>query len=321
MTDRVEKMNVAKLELEFLRVMRQRANDWLFEGVAQEGTASGNHVRLSSVYPTGEMRPFVGDAVVHNLEAASLDILLSPYEHTVGVPRHVMRRGDALTNNDFTTAVLELANSPWANREKKLTEILTANPTDITGKPFFDDNSTPGDKVIPGTTIGIVNDIVVSVSTAIGKDDIIKAAWRGRGALLNMRNSMNARINEVGDGARYVVMYGPTLEEVIRDAFATGGGVVNDRARIDQLFSFRANPYLPNLGLGTDQFIYVFVRNDRYGALGWGKTHEPTVATELGKPDATGVINNNMWKTQVYADEAFGPRSPFSVVRVELDVS
>jgi hypothetical protein len=320
MSDRVEKMNVAKLELEFLRVMRQRASDWLFEGIAREGTASGNFVRLSAVYPTGEMRPFVGDAVVHNLEAAKLDIPLEPFEHTVGVPRHVMRRGDALTNGDFTTAVMELANSPWANREKKLTEILTANPNDITGAAFFNDNSTPGTKVIPNTNIEVTNDLTVNVTTSINKDDIIKAAWRGRAALLKMRNSMNARINEVGDGARYVVMYGPTLEEVIRDAFATGGGVVNDRARIDQLFSFRANPYLPDLGLTDDQFVYVFVRNDPYGALGWGKTHEPTVATELGKPDATGVMKNNMWKTQVYADEAFGPRSPFSVVRVELDI-
>jgi hypothetical protein len=321
MTDKVEKFNVARLGLEFSKHFSRRAQDFLFEGLDRKGTTTGDYMRLASVYPTGEMREFIGDAVVHDLKAASLDILLAPYEHTVGIPRHVLRRGDAITQADFSSAVLELASSPWANVEKELTDVLINNPVDITGATFFNDNGTPGAKVVPGTGIEITNDITVAVSTTIAQANIIEAVWRGRATLLKMRNSINARVNEVGDGARYVVMYAPNLEQVVQDAFATGGGVVNDKARLDRLFSFRANPYLPDLALTADQFIYVFVRGDRFGALGWGETHEPTFLSEIGMPSATGVMDNNMWKAQVYADRAFGPASPFSVVRVKLDVT
>lgn len=317
---KVEKFNVARLALMFNKHFQQRATDFLFDGIAQQGTTSGNYLHIANVYPTGEMREFVGDAVVHPLEAARFDVPLKPYEHTVGIKRTTLQRGDAITASDFTSAAMDLADSPWANAEKSLTQVLIDNPVDITGATFFNDNSSPGAKVIPGTDIEITNDIDVDVTTAITSADIIEACWGARAQLLKMRNSMNARINEVRGTPSYVVMYGPSLERLVQDAFVTGVATTNDRADLKQMFDFRANPYLPDIDVENDQYIYVFVRQPRYAALAWGETRTPSLGSELDNPAAHSAIRNNMFALQVYADRAFGPASPFSVVRVELDV-
>jgi hypothetical protein len=313
--------NVRRIELEFAKSMREQADDFLFEGLATKGVASGNFVRRTALYPVGEMREFVGQAVTHNLENAFYDYPLVPHEYTLGIPRTVLERGNSISEDEFTAAITDTARAPFATMEKKLTELLVLNGNDITGASFFNDNSTPGTKIIPGTSIELTNAGTVNVTTAIDADDIIAGAWQARAILMKMRNSMNARYHEARDGTpTYRVMYAPNLEEVIQNAFVTGGATTNDRGDLKRLFDFRPNPYLPDLPLTSTQHIYIGLRSPRHGALGWGETNPPRLGTEIGDGTASGVIRNNMWETQVYWDAAFGYGSPFSMVRITLDV-
>jgi len=319
MADRVENFNVRKLRLEAAKLFRERATKFLFgDGESQKGDASGDYIRLATIYPVGEMRPFVGPAVVHDLMGAKYDYPLVEHEHTVGVKRGVMERGDGISSQEFTKAVAAIANSPFARLEKDLTQLLVDNGTDITGASFFNDNSTPGTKVIPGTTIEVTNDGSIAAGAAITAASIRTAAWAARTMLMTMRNSMNARYHEVDQS--YSIMYGPGIEEAVQNAFGFGV-TINDQSDLKRLFVPKANPYLPNAAATVDQYIYVFLRGDPYGALGWGETKAPTFGATFGKSDAEGVIEENRWKAQSYWDFGVGYGSPFSVVRIELDVT
>jgi hypothetical protein len=274
-----------------------------FEGMLASVPAPEGYFKLADWVIPGKFKTRSGTATVNGVSAFSKEYTTSVKEYLIEVDKDLMERTDAISMGEFSRIVRSIGSGMMADRDERMTALLTTPGTDIFNVSFL------GSHTIPDTAVTFNNILTGAGVTAA---NIQTDFWAAVAHFSTLAGSTGYRYHgSRGKGLRYVAMYPAALEEVMQNAFAAQLGSNGGSNVAFNKVELRVNP---SLDATSESDWYLEVLDDNYPVIveGVGKALE---FSETQVNDSYVIINGKHLMKVEYKS-GFAPGSPMHLVRI-----
>lgn len=297
-------------EVAMFNAFNERSKDSVFEGIVDFTTDIKGYRRILTVNRLPTLKLLENELVPVGFDGKNLLMETQVWKSGVSIPRQVLENARGISGDGLDTILRGMGEDAADNLQQVWTELIDDNGSDVLGSAFF------------ATSKALFNSESVTVTNTVGGSGTTAAQVRtdfftAMKVFVDMENSGGRPFHGASVYNRsFIVMYNPSLEQVMRDVFSADKLTHSDG---ESNITKGAAELRPNALLADNDDWYLFIKNP---------THPPLVGVQE-KPvelesDARGGTANAGRQTILTDDYLFAARHVFitsygsrmSVVRV-----